>query len=336
MSPLQVTVAIVLHDDAPDVPDCLAAVAAQTGVEFELVVVDCASRDGGPEVARRHASPARPTRVLELGENRGFAGGMNAAFAASAAPWLLTLNADALPAPDYLERLLATAASCSARGLAVGAATGRLRRDGEPPALDACGMYLVPAWRHLDRGSSEPDRGQYDRPARVFGGTGAATLWSRAAIDDVALAPGEMFDPRFHTYREDAELCFRLQERGWEVIYEPGARAVHRRRVLPERRRELSPLANANSLRNRYLLRLYHQTAGNFWRTLPATLARDLAALAYVVLVERSSLPAYGWLLRHRRELLARRRAIQARRTRPASELDAWFRRREAPLPEAG
>jgi GT2 family glycosyltransferase len=35
-----------------------------------------------------------------LRENRGFAGGMNAAFAAASAPWLLTLNADALPAPD--------------------------------------------------------------------------------------------------------------------------------------------------------------------------------------------------------------------------------------------
>jgi GT2 family glycosyltransferase len=143
-----------------------------------------------------------------------------------------------------------------------------------------------------------------------------------------------MFDPRFHTFREDAELCFRLAERGWTVLYEPGARALHRRRVLPERRRALSALANANSLRNRYLLRLYHQTAANFWRTLPWTLARDLGALAWVLAVERASLGAYGWLWRHRGELWARRRAIRARRTAPPAALERWFSRRALPLGE--
>lgn len=325
-----VTVAIVSHDDAGDLADCLAAVGHQGHRPLDLVVVDCASRDASPEVARRNAPPGLPARVLELGENAGFAGGMNAAFRAGDQPYFLTLNADARLAPDYVERLVARLESAGAPR--AGAATGRLVRPGEPPTLDACGFYLVRAWRHLDRGSGEPDRGQYAHAERVFGATGAATLWRRAAIDDVALAPGEMFDPWFHTYREDAELCFRLCERDWAVLYEPAARAEHRRRVLPERRRRLSQLANRNSLRNRYLLRLYHQTAANFLATLPFTLVRDLGALAWVLAAERSSLPAYGWLLRHWRPILARRRAIQARRTAPAAALGRWFTRRALPL----
>ena len=325
-----VTVAIVAHHDADDLPDALAAVGNQTWRPLELVVVDCASTDGSSDVARRHAPAGVPTRVVELGVNAGFAGGMNAAFRAAGAPYFLTLNADARLAPDYVERLVAGLES--ARAERPGAATGRLARGGEPPTLDACGFYLVRAWRHLDRGSGEPDRGQYGRAERVFGGTGAATLWSRAAVEDAALEPGEMFDPRFHTFREDAELCFRLCERGWAVLYEPAARALHRRHVLPERRRQLSALANLNSLRNRYLLRLYHQTAANFVATLPFTLARDLGALVWVLAVERSSLPAYGWLWRHRRELVARRRAIQARRTAPSADLERWFAARALPL----
>jgi GT2 family glycosyltransferase len=290
----------------------------------------CASADDSAAVARRHAPTGVPTRVVELGENAGFAGGMNAAFRAASAPLFLTLNADARLAPDYLEVLIARLTSDAAAR--PGAVTGRLTRPGEPATLDACGFYLVRAWRHLDRGSGEPDRGQYASAERVFGGTGAATLWTRTAIEDVALAPGEMFDPRFHTFREDAELCFRLAERGWAVLYEPAARALHSRRVLPERRRQLSALANRNSLRNRYLLRCYHQTAANFLATLPFTLARDLGALVWVLARERSSLAAYGWLWRHRRELLLRRRAIQARRTAPAAELERWFRVRSLPL----
>ena len=340
--PLPVAILVVTYNCERDLPGAFAALAELRSPPAELVVVDCASADGSVAAARRSAPAGIPTTVEALGENLGFAGGMNRAIALSTAPYLLTLNADARLAPDSLAALVARLEDPQLSRVA--AVTGRLVRElpggaaesphgaGAPPRLDACGMRLSWTWRHFDRGSGEPDRGQYDRVERVFGGTGAATLWSRAAVEDVALVPGEMFDPRFHTFREDAELCFRLCERGWAVVYEPAARALHRRRVLPARRRQLAALANLNSLRNRYLLRLYHQTFANFVATLPFTLARDLGALAWVLAVERPSLAAYGWLWRHRRELLARRRAIQARRTAPAGDLERWFRTRALPL----
>jgi GT2 family glycosyltransferase len=295
------------------------------------VVVDCASRDLSAEVARAHAPQGIPCQVVELGENRGFAGGMNAALARTRAPFVLTLNADARPAPDFVTRLL----DCAARpGLRVAAVTGRLvrpPREGEPRLLDACGMRLTQAWRHFDRGSGETDRGQYGQPERVFGATGAASLFRREALDDAAI-DGEVFDPRFHSFREDAELCFRLHERGWEVLYEPAAVAEHRRFNLPERRSAMPALVNYHSLKNRYLLRIYHQTAGNFFRTFVPTLARDLGALGWVLLRERSSLAAYGWLWRHRRELRVRRRTIQDRRTVASREIDRWFTINGEPL----
>ncbi len=226
----------------------------------------------------RSASPTPGS--LPLDENRGFAGGTNAAIAASRSPWILTLNPDAEPEPDYLARLLARAGTSAEPP--PGALTGRLlrrRAAEEPLRLDACGMRLAPAWRHFDRGAGEIDRGQYGVAERVFGATGAASLWRRAALEDVAV-DGEWFDERFHSYREDAELCFRLRERGWEILYEPSARAVHGRRVLPERRRALPAAVNLHSLKNRYLLRCGHQSAANLLRTLPWTLPRDLGALA--------------------------------------------------------
>ncbi|RMH22659.1 MAG: glycosyltransferase [Acidobacteria bacterium] len=326
-----VAVLIVTHDDAPDVPACLAAVAALRHRPLELVIVDCASGDGSAAVARQAAPPAVATTVVEADRNLGFAGGMNEALRRTDAPFVLSLNADARPAPDYVTRLLP---HLLAPGRRVAAATGRLLRPpgGGPRLLDACGMRLVRSWRHLDRGSGEVDRGQYARPERVFGATGAATLLARAALDDVRFAPelhdgeteGAVFDPDFHSFREDAELCFRFQERGWQVVYEPAAVAEHRRTSLPERRRQLPPAINYHSLKNRYLLRLYHQTAGNLLRTLPATLSRDVLALGYVLLLERTSLPAYRWLWRNRRRILARRRWLAGRRLDPRAA-DRWL-----------
>lgn len=339
--PLPVAILVVTYNCERDLPGAFAALAELRSPPAELVVVDCASADGSVAAARRSAPAGIPTTVEALGENLGFAGGMNRAIALSTAPYLLTLNADARLAPDSLAALVARLEDPQLSRVA--AVTGRLVRElpggaaesphgvGAPPQLDACGMRLSWTWRHFDRGSGEPDRGQFASAERVFGATGAATLWRRAALEDVALG-GEIFDQRYHSFREDAELAFRLRERGWEIVYEPAAAATHRRSVLPERRAKLPATVNLHSLKNRYLLRIDHQTPGNFLWTLPATLARDLAALAWVLLCERSSLPAYAWLWRERRNLAAHRRLVQLRRTVPARAIGRWFLRSAEPL----
>jgi GT2 family glycosyltransferase len=347
MKPLPVAVLVVTYNSADDLPGGLGAVAALAPPPAELVVVDCASQDASLAVARSAVPAAIPAKIAPLPQNLGFAGGMNRAIALSTAPYLLTLNADARPDPGFLAPLVARLED--PRHARVGAVTGRLVREraedsaadatpsddaaSAPSAtlLDACGMRLSWTWRHFDRGSGEPDRGQYRSPARVFGATGAATLWRREALEDVALE-GQVFDERYHSFREDAELAFRLRERGWEIVYEPAAIATHRRRVLPERRSTLPAAVNLHSLKNRYLLRIDHQTAGNLLWTLPATLARDLAALAWVLLRERSSLAAYSWLWRERRQLVAHRRLVQSRRTVPAGAIGRWFLRSAEPL----
>ena len=322
-----IDVCIVTFDSAGDLPGCLASIEALTHRPLAVQIVDCASRDTSIEIARRFAAATSlPTTVVPLERNLGFAGGMNEALARGTAPWVLLLNPDARPAPDYLDRLLDASAASANGSRGVGAATGRLLRlaaDGERQLLDACGMRLTLTWRHLDRGSGRADRGQHGARVRVFGATGAASLFRREALEDVAI-DGRIFDDWFHSFREDAELCFRLQERGWDVIYEPLASAAHRRQVAPGRRRELAPEINFHSLKNRYLLRVYHQTPANLVATLPFTLFRDLIALCYVLLRERRSLAAYGWLWSHRRALYQRRRRIQERKTR---SVEPWFLR---------
>ncbi|HVS63989.1 MAG TPA: glycosyltransferase [Thermoanaerobaculia bacterium] len=333
-----VAVCTVTHDDAEHIErwaDALAA-ADRAGPAVEVMVVDCASRDA----TRARLDRVRlgwPLRIVALEENLGFAGGMNTAIAAcsSTVRWVLSLNPDARPEPEAMVALVECHRRWSAAGLRVGSVTGRLLREaveGQPRRLDACGMRLSPTWRHFDRGSSEIDRGQHPRAEEVFGGTGAATLYDLEALRDVAIG-GEIFDSDFHTYREDAELAFRLRERGWAAIYEPAARFEHRRLNLPERRSQMSAYANLHSLKNRYLLRLYHQTGLNLLTTLVTAQAREAIIVAAVLLRERGSTRAWQWLWRHRQRLRARARVVRSRRTVTAREIERWFWREARALP---
>ncbi len=335
----------VTWNDAANLPRFFDALAGLEGPAFRLIVVDNASTDGTEESLREQAEAAAfPVEVIALDENTGFAGGLNraleSAFASNPRPdWVLSLNADAWPAPDYAMRLIESLRRFTSEKRPVGAVTGRLLRtdcSAEGPrtdstVIDACGMALTRSWRHVDRGSDQADHGQYPATERVFGGTGAATLFLSAALRDAAV-DGRILDDDFHSYREDAELGFRLRERGWEVLYEPRARAVHGRVNLSRRRRQMTREINFHSLKNRYLLQLYHRSLADAPRTLLATSLRELGILGYVLLREPSSLAAYAWLWRNRRRILERRRLIRARRSVPPRTIARWFGRQSLPL----
>lgn len=94
----------------------------------------------------------------------------------------------------------------------------------------------------------------------------------------------------------------------------------------------MPPEINYHSLKNRYLLRAYHQDGLNFLLTLLPTAWRDLLALVYVLIREPSSLPAYGWLWKNRRQIMERRRWLMHRRTCSSWEINRWFLHQGLPL----
>ena len=335
-SATELVVCSVSHADAPELDGFVAALE-RSDVRCPLVLVDCASRDGSAERARELARRHPWIEPVALRENLGFAGGMNQAIrhARRFAPqWIWSLNPDTRPAPEAARTLLDATSARPIDG-AVGAVTPRLHRiDGElaDGRLDACGMRLTRSWRHLDRGSEEPDDGRYGLREEVFGGTGAATLYRLDALDDVRFPGGDLFDSLFHSYREDAELAFRLQRRRWRTVYEPAARVGHRRRVTPARRRDLPAAINRAALRNRYLLRIYHQSLGNALGPGALAWARDLGVLVYVLTRERSSLGAYVWLWQHRAQLRARRRWLAEHTPGGLRQIAPWFARQRRPL----
>jgi GT2 family glycosyltransferase len=324
-------VVVVTHNHAETVGACLKAVEGLAPSPARVVVVDNASADGSFEIARRSCGDLDSKLIAEK-RNTGFAAANNRGIAATSEPWVLLLNPDCAPEPDLISVLLEAVAS-RPEAERIGAVSPKLvRADGSDlgptTVIDAAGMVVTCSGRHFDRGAGDVDDGGYDEPAWVFGGTAAALLLRREALDDVAYPDNEFFAEFFFAYREDAELAWRLQLRDWLCLYAPSAVAAHRRGFRPEQGRRGHRAINRHSVRNRFLLRRHCADAAWYLHCFPAWLIRDLMVVAACLTVEWSSLPGLVDVVRLRGDSRRHREWVQGRRTAPSRRINRWFRRR--------
>jgi len=323
-------VIVVTHDHVGTLPACFDAVAALEPPPAEIVVVDNASSDGSAELVETRSDTG--LRLVRESTNTGFAAAVNRGLAETTAPWVLLLNPDCAPKPNFVAQMLAAAGRTPNKN-EIGSVTGRLIRSTDAAlnpgrVLDAAGMVVTSSGRHFDRGAGEPDDGRYLKPVWVFGGTGAATLYRRSALADVAYPDGQILAESFFAYREDAELAWRFQWRGWRCLYTPDAVASHGRGFQPEGGRRGHETTNRLSVRNRFLLRIHCADLGWHLRCFPWWKLRDLMVIGACLTIERSSLPALIEVWHGRGDALARRRWVLSRRRVPSRHISRWFRKR--------
>lgn len=318
MSLPHVSVGIVTWHPDDLLTRCVASVRAQDYPRLDLHVWDngtsAASRELLTALVDEHERTFSHANV-------GFAGGHNALIARARGAYYLCLNPDAVLSSGYVRALVDVLEAHPH----VGSATGRLLRLDRPDLLDSTGMVMTRDQRHLDRGAGETADGRFlDGPEPIFGPSGAVALYRRAMLEDIAFQ-GEYFDHAFFAYREDADLAWRAQWRGWSSLYVPSAVAWHRRRVTPERRSALPAEINRYSVRNRFLLRLKNQSAGLAWRFLLPGLRRDLQVIGYVLLREWTSVPGLLDVISGLPHTWAKRRHVLGGRSVTTAAMARWF-----------
>lgn len=319
----RVAVTIVTYNSARFIRHCLSYVFDQQYGPLEVIIVDNASSDDTPNILREFE---RRARVVLNRENTGFSAGQNQAMALSEADWCLALNPDVRLTANFIKDLVIAGAADDR----IGSVCGKLLALSPDlqiptnPTFDSTGIYFTPNLRHLDRGSREPDRGQYEQPEYVFGATGAACLYRRAMIDDLLIA-GEFFDVDFFAYREDADVGWRAQLCGWKCLYVPQAVAYHVRHVIPENRASIAPILNMHSVKNRWLMRIKNMTPSLYLHHALAITWRDLLVIGGCLLGEFYSLRAFVIVFRLWSKTWNKRREIMRKRRASDEYLASWF-----------
>jgi N-acetylglucosaminyl-diphospho-decaprenol L-rhamnosyltransferase len=206
---------------------CVGSILASAGeLDLNVVVVDNASGDGSAARAAR-AHPA--VRLIENAGNLGFAAAANQGIAATDAPFVLLLNPDAEIRGGTLASLVKVARERPRAG-AVGCLVRNPDGTLQPSARRVPGPFE--ALMHAFLGPFVPNNpwtrsytmADWDRASEreVEWISGSAMLLRREALDQVG-----GLDEGYFMYVEDVDLCTRLRESGWSVLFSPEVEVVH-------------------------------------------------------------------------------------------------------------
>lgn len=198
--------------------------------DVEIVVADNGSTDGSLAYLR-----TEPVRVIELGENFGFAEGYNRAIAQVDSDYIVLLNSDVEVMPCWLDTLLEYARTheevaalqpkvlswYSKQDVLVGKTQKvRFEHAGAAGGMIDCLGYPYCYGRLLT--NLEEDNGQYDTPTPIFWASGACMFIRR----DVYVKEGGL-DGVFFAHQEEIDLCWRLHCRGYQIMSVPQSVVYH-------------------------------------------------------------------------------------------------------------
>jgi GT2 family glycosyltransferase len=198
---------------------CLASLENSTFTNHKNIVLDVSSSDGSKEAIH---STFPEVQIIDITENRGYAGNNNVGIAAAlaqGADWIFVLNEDTLLAADCLSHLVEIGESDSEIGI-VGP---MVYHYDEPNIIQSAGGLLGPYWSSIHLAKNELDKGQFSEPHDVDWISGCGIMLRRGVIEQVG-----MLDERFFYYWEETEWCLRTKKAGWRVVHVPKARLWHK------------------------------------------------------------------------------------------------------------
>ena len=205
--------------------DCVTALAALDGLpDYELIVVDNGSTDGTAEFL---AQLGGDVRSVTNAENLGFAKACNQGAALARGKYLVFLNNDTIPRPGWLNALVMEAEGDASVGI-VGSKLlypdGTIQHAG---VVRDC-RYLLPYHIYKSFAGEHPAVNQR-REFQIV--TAACLLIRRALFEEVG-----KFDEGYRNGLEDADLCLKVRERGYQVVYQPRSVVVHLESQTPGRK----------------------------------------------------------------------------------------------------
>ena len=211
---MEVSVVIPNFNGIAFLDSVLASLEGQTLSNFEVILVDNGSTDGSCSFVTANYPWVH---LIELSENFGFCGAVNAGIRAAKAPYVLLLNNDTEVKEDFVEEMLAAirrhknAFSCGAR----------MVQYHDRDRLDDVGNYYCALGWSFARGRGK-DIHAYETEDKIFSACAGAAIYRKKIIEKIG-----SFDEEHFAYLEDTDIGYRARIYGYENWYAPKAIVYH-------------------------------------------------------------------------------------------------------------
>lgn len=306
----RVSIHIVTWNSFVHLRTCFHALDEQTFADRSFMIVDNASLDGTVKWLHEHY-PSTP--VLKNTRNLGFARAHNQAILLTQSEYVMIMNPDIVLTPHWVERAVAWMdahpeyAAIGGKTLRFTYSNDELKEVQESGIIDSTGLQMLRSRHAIDRGAGQSDAGQFETADDVFGLSGACAMFRRSALESIRYKD-EYFDDQFFAYKEDVDLAWRLQRRGWRTRYEPSLIAFHHRHIkgiaaasdalIARNHRSRSAHMSYLSYRNHLLMLMKNERWSTYWRDGLRINWYELKKLIYLLFVSPTSLRALPDALR--------------------------------------
>ncbi len=225
---MKTSVIVVNYRAYRDLAACLTSLERQSRRPAETIVVD---QDADRAEAWTLAERFPCVSFLQTKENKGFGDGVNCGASQATGEALLVVNPDCVLDADLvagLEDWLEAHPKVGAVGPAIRDPDGTPQASARRFPDWTTGVAGRQSWltrtfpRNVLSRRNLLTEGIGAQPVQVDWVSGACVLLRRAAFDAVG-----GFDPRFFLYWEDADLCRRLLDAGWQTWHHPGTAVTH-------------------------------------------------------------------------------------------------------------
>lgn len=210
----KVAVVILNWNGVKHLEQFLPSVMASAWPNLEIIVGDNGSTDTSVEFLRENY----PTiGIIQNDKNYGFTGGYNKVLAQVEADYYILLNSDVEVLPGWISPVIELMESDPMIAVAAPKIKAYLQKSHFEHA-GAAGGFIDRFGYTFCRGRMfyeiEEDHGQYQKSGEVFWATGAAMFIKKHCWDE---AGG--FDDLFFAHMEEIDLCWRLKNLGYKVMY---------------------------------------------------------------------------------------------------------------------
>jgi len=210
-----VSIVIVNYNGLEHLEDCLGTVTKTEYPNYEILFVDNSSSDGSAQYVERNFN----VKIIQNSHNLGATGGYNTGITHAKGKYVAILNNDIEVPPNWLTPLVEAMEAEES----IAAADAKYLNFYDRERFDtiaAAGRYVDHFGNVYAQGAGELDHGRYDKPARIFA---ALTLFRRSVFKEVSL-----FDHDFFYGFDEVDLAWRINLRGYKIIYIPYSKIYHK------------------------------------------------------------------------------------------------------------